>query len=133
MDLNIQRRIFKNVKYRHAICLKHGDRFFTSLAMLGLEEKVRICSTINLHFVEKILTSFHWFFSKIIKINIDCVPSAFLMSTFFNCPKNSICWIAFGSASNAFCLLNQLLLIYSFNIIIISYTFSNIIFTLHCC
>ena len=44
IDLTIQVRIFNNIKHRHAICLKFGDRFFTLLTMLGLEAKA---STIN--------------------------------------------------------------------------------------
>ena len=52
-DLTIQMRIFNNVKNNHTICLKFGDRFFTSLTMLRLETKAIICSVIkeNLNFI----------------------------------------------------------------------------------
>ena len=40
-------RIFKNVRHRHANCLKFGDRLFTSQTILGFEGKASICSTIK--------------------------------------------------------------------------------------
>ena len=40
-------RIFNNAKLYHAIFFKFGDRFFTSLNMLGFEAKANICSTIK--------------------------------------------------------------------------------------
>ena len=47
MDLTTQMKIFNNVKHCQAICLKFGDRFFTSLIMLGCEAKVSTCSVIK--------------------------------------------------------------------------------------
>ena len=43
IDPTIQMRIFNKVEHHNAICLKFGDRFFTFLAMLGLEAKAIIC------------------------------------------------------------------------------------------
>ena len=39
MDLTIQIKIFSNVKRRHAICLKFGDKFFTFLTMVRVWSK----------------------------------------------------------------------------------------------
>ena len=47
-------------------------------------------------------------FSKIVIINIDCVALEFIPSIFSNCTTNSIYSIAFGSASNSFCLFESI-------------------------
>ena len=47
MDLTIRMTISNNVKYRHAICLKFEDRFFSLLTMLGHQANASICSTIK--------------------------------------------------------------------------------------
>ena len=46
MDLTIQTRMFNNVNHRE-VCLKLGYTCFTTLAMLELETKAIICSTIK--------------------------------------------------------------------------------------
>ena len=46
MDLLIQMRI-THVKYRHAIHLKFGDKFSTSVSKLVLDRKASICSAIK--------------------------------------------------------------------------------------
>ena len=38
---------FSNTKHLHAICLKFGDIFFTSLAKLLLEANASICSAMK--------------------------------------------------------------------------------------
>ena len=40
-------RIFNKEKHRHAICLKLGDIFFTSITMLQLEAKASTCPEIK--------------------------------------------------------------------------------------
>ena len=45
MDLSNRMRIIYDVKHRHAIRLKFGDKFLTSLAKLVLQVKVSISST----------------------------------------------------------------------------------------
>ena len=61
MGLTIAMRILNNVKFRHGICLKFGDSFFTFSTMLGLEAKASISSTIKenlLLYCRKFLTFF---------------------------------------------------------------------------
>ena len=43
--------LFNSVKHRHAICLKIGERFFTSLTMSGLPAGAIISSTTKDRFV----------------------------------------------------------------------------------
>ena len=47
MDLSIRMRAIYNVQHCHAIRLKFGDKFLTSLTKLVLEPKASICSTIK--------------------------------------------------------------------------------------
>ena len=47
MDLSIRMIIIFNVKHRHAIRLKFGDKFLTSLNELVFQLKASICSTIK--------------------------------------------------------------------------------------
>ena len=44
MDLTIQMTIFDKVKHCHAICLKFGDRFFTSLTLELHLVKLHACN-----------------------------------------------------------------------------------------
>ena len=65
-----------------------------------------------LHFLEKMLVLFLWFFLKSLEEQ-DFVPSAFSPSAYFNCPTNSICWIAQGKHLIRFVCTKQLQLVYS--------------------
>ena len=47
MDLTIQTWIFNNAKYHLVIFFKFRGRYFTSLAMLGLEAKASVFSTVK--------------------------------------------------------------------------------------
>ena len=47
MDLTIQIKIFENVKYRHVVYLKFGDKFFTSPTWLWCQGKTSIFSAIK--------------------------------------------------------------------------------------
>ena len=47
MDLTVQMKIFINFIHHQTICLKFGDKVFTSLAMLGCEEKGSTYSVIE--------------------------------------------------------------------------------------
>ena len=47
MDLHIVMKTLNNSKYHHAIFLKFGDLFFTSLTKLVIEAKTSIFSTIK--------------------------------------------------------------------------------------
>ena len=55
------------------------------------------------HFLATFLILHFWFFYKSLKIDIDSLVTT-ASSEHFNCPKSSICSIAFGYASNSFCL-----------------------------
>ena len=66
MGLTIRMRIINNVKPRDVICLKFGDRFFTSLTMLGLEGKGSISSTIK----ENLLLYYRTFLAFVVTVII---------------------------------------------------------------
>ena len=81
-----------------------------------------------LRFLVKIFVWFLWFFSKIVKTNMDA------SSGLFNYPTNSIWNCFWDQYLILFVCSNQLLSsVMVFNVIIIQQTPSSIIFTLSCC
>ena len=71
---------------------------------------------IPLQFLEKMSSTFLWFFLKLLKKKHEFIFIIIIIiiisNKFFNCPTNSIYWIAPGSPFNFFVYLNKLLLIY---------------------
>ena len=69
MDRTIRMTTFNNVKYRHIHYLKFGDRFFPSLAILGLQTKASIFCTIRKIYLYSVCRTFLAFIMYVI-INI---------------------------------------------------------------
>ena len=92
MDLPIRIGIICNMKYRHAIRLRFGDKFLTSLAKLVLEAKPSICFTIRktyFYIIASCLTSF---------------------KQYFNCPSDKPLFTNQESSYAYFCLKQELFL-----------------------
>ena len=90
MDLPIRIGIICNMKYRHAIRLRFGDKFLTSLAKLVLEAKTSICFTIRkiyFYIIASCLTSF---------------------KQYFNCPSDKPLFTNQESSYAYFCLKQEL-------------------------